>query len=281
MITRMPARHLWTGAARRAYMQMSVAAPYGSLRENQMKDLTRDLYSERILILGAGPDVRSEAGVLESLVPISNTTIVVHDIDEDNAEVAAKLLASHLAERAKQTHNRIVSVGGDLLHLTFTSAVAGSCFDVAMLLGYTFGNFTDGEAEIFLRTLAARARAFLFDVPLAWRGDLRLCGQAFDPEGEIAWLNAAHHDWRGHAPLDAIQSIVQSEPDGYVIRILTGDAELIRFRRRTAAGWLAFCEQNGWRLRCASVTDGTPRLAALLVSDHQTNFDLKMIGRSA
>lgn len=267
----MPPHHLWTGAARAAYARMADAAPYGTMRANPAAELVRGLSYDRVLCLGAGPDPQTEAGVLAALA-VSPSRVYVHDITAHSASVMSARLAQlliapfgDLARLDAASTVEFVGVSGDLRRPELLVPPADP-LALTTLLGYTLGNLTDGEALHFLRRLAAVSRQLLLDVPVAWDRDPRLRACAFDPGAESAWFDAAYADWRGHPPVASARSEVEHRADGYVVRIMADGCELLRFRRRTVSGWIALFEQGGWSLRKGSVTDGFPRLAALLTA---------------
>ena len=268
----MPPHHLWTGAARAAYARMADAAPYGAMRANPAAELVRGLSYDRVLCLGVGPDAQAEAGALVALAA-APSRIYVHDITADSASMMCARLAQlmttstgdELARLGAASAVEFAAASGDLRRPELL-APSVEHFALTTLLGYTLGNLTDDEALHFLRRVAIVSGQLLLDVPAAWDRDPRLRARAFDPGAELAWFEAAYADWRGHLPAGAVQSEVEHCADGYIVRIVADNCELMRFRRRSVSGWIALFEQGGWSLRKGSVTDGYPRLAALLTT---------------
>lgn len=271
MSSRMPPHHLWTGAARIAYERVADAAPYGAMRANPAAELVRGSSYDQILCLGAGPDPVTEAGALGAIAVAAPLHVLVHDITISSASAMCGRLAQLVDASAvdnRSTQSAICEftpISSDLRHPELCARLGGP-FALTTLLGYTLGNFTDAEALDFLRQLAPVSRQLLLDVPVAWDGDPRLHARAFDPGAETAWLEAAYTDWHGCAPRTSVRSDVEYYADGYVVRVMVGNDELLRFRRRSVSGWIALFEKGGWSLRKGSVTDGHPRLAALLTS---------------
>lgn len=261
-MSRMPPQHLWTGLAREAYLRMAASVSYGSMRVNPVAELVCGLEPASVLLLGAGPEPQTEVSVLNALSAMP-LRIAVHDIDVNDACQAKERIANILDPLYRLS--KFFIVGGDIRQPSKVVSSFGE-FDLTTFLGYSFGNLPDEEAMEMLLDLTTVSRHFLLDVPVAWHGDPRLKADTFDPTAEAAWLNAAYVSWRGYLPLEGIQSEVQQMSDGYVVRIVADNAELLRFRRRSVSGWMGLFERGGWALRRASVSDGHPRLAALLSS---------------
>lgn len=260
-IERMPSRFLYTGEARKHYARLCAASGYAPNRANLAAELVRRMpvmTRSRLVLLGPGPDVSTELAVVHATA--AQSVLVVDCFEAEEAAAAIRgptfgLCNVTACERDFETAGRFPT--GDL-----------TC-----ALGYTVGNFTDAGLSAFLHKVDSPL--LLLDCPLASNRDPRLLGESFDIGTaciEADWmLSAANGYLQGDPPSIWWRVIPDGFTDYSVIYFADTASrrrvEILRFTRRTAAGWLAVFAESGFQPVRLEVSDGiVPRMAVLLRS---------------
>jgi hypothetical protein len=283
---RLPARFLYTGRAREAYKALGASAGYSPLRSNAAARVARAHLSDARswLLLGAGPDPIVETRVLAETRatldrgPSGSRLVVAHDVDECGSAHAAERL---LAESASIGPAEIRYVSGDLLALE--GECAGRVFDVATLLGYTWGNVRGSVRAAALGPMGIRAKRLLLDVAIA-NSDRDPRVHSTIGKLEMEWYRASIEEWAietgetwrsmgGSSGYDGpiVQRAVGSIGGGYRIDVVaTGlDLALISFSRKSLPDWIGGIEAGGagWEVDAVEVTrDDAPLARAVILA---------------
>lgn len=276
---RVPARHLYSGAARAAYLAIvrrddaAAGAPGALLRQPRAHLSPRSPATEpaflaplaadcplRFLLLGAGPDPRAEAAVLRALVHDAFPRfVVVHDVAAESepkreayAADAARLLLESLDGLPQGSMVALSCV--DLAAPVWRPPgdAAATLYDLATLLGYTLANLSANQRTELLRTLPAQR--LLLDLPLAddrrGAGDPRVSGTLTDMERE--WLRSAAAGAGLSGPFD--WALTMAEQDGYRVDVSVAGTVLVSWTRKTLPGWLHELEAAGWQTERVDVS---------------------------
>lgn len=284
---RLPARFLYTGRAREAYKALGASAGYSPLRTNAAPRVARvHLGDARSwLLLGAGPDPVVEASVLSVSRGAASRLVVAHDVDERAAEHTAGCLREK-ADVGSLGLTTIRYMRGDLL--SPEGEDASRVFDVATMLGYTWGNLSGRERMAALGTMGIRARRLLLDVPIA---DSDRDPRIHNPIGlfEAEWYRAAIEEWStevgaGLAAIGDPSAIKSGKYDGPIVQKAVGsigggyridvvatalDLVLVSFSRKPLPDWIGEIEAGGagWSVDAVDVVrDDAPLARAVILA---------------